>query len=223
MDNLHGDWAGTITGTNNADVFIEMRHTDNALSGTARINDKVFGTSIYHFTGSVEGTQVLFKMKPEAEQKTTSATVNVNNRAVRVHLPTTNLGDVTVQGTIRGQTISGKWTSTIGTGGAFQISKVVPNDNVIKDMLKQLEDRLFVMMSISSENPELEDVLSAIKRASKNHGIDCTRVDEVESSGKLTDLILDHIDKSRYLICDVSTERPNVYYVSNAKTSVTRF
>ena len=151
-------------------------------------------------------------MTPEAQQKTTSAAVYVNNRPVTIQVPTTNLGNVTVQGTISGQAISGKWKSTIGTGGAFQISKVVPNSKTVAEMLRQVEDRLFVMMSISSENPELEDVLSAIRRASKSQGVDCTRVDEVEHSGKLTDLILDHIDKSRYLICDVSTERPNVYY-----------
>ena len=102
MRDSEGDWAGTITGTNNADVFIEMSQTGDALSGTARINDKVFGTSIYHFTGNTDGTQVLLQMKPEAQPKTSSAAVYVNNRPVTVQVPTINFGDVTAQGTIKG-------------------------------------------------------------------------------------------------------------------------
>jgi hypothetical protein len=212
MHDFQGDWTGVISGTNNADVFVEMSQSGTDLSGKARINDKIFGTSLYYFTGNVNGIQVLIEMKPEVKQKTSSAAVYVNNSPVTIQIPVTNLGDVTAQGTIKDQTISGKWTSTIGTGGTFHISRFVLDKQMREEPPRQIEDTLFVMMSISSENPEIEDVLSAIKRASKGYGIDCTRIDEVEHSGKLTDLILDHIDKSRYLICDVTTERPNVYY-----------
>lgn len=212
MHDLQGDWIGAISGTNNADVFIEMSQSTERLSGIARINDKVFGTSVYRFTGIVTGDQVLIELKPVDKEKTSSAAVYVNNRPVTVQIPIVNFGDVKAQGTFKDQKISGKWTSTIGTGGEFHISRVLPDKQVLEDAPRQFENKLFVMMSISSEKPDLEDVMSAIKRASKNCGIDCTRVDEVEHSGKVTDLILDHIDKSKFLLCDVSTERPNVYY-----------
>lgn len=50
------------------------------------------------------------------------------------------------------------------------------------------------------------------KRATQQYGVDCIRVDEIQHSGKITDLILEHIATSEWLICDISTERPNVYY-----------
>jgi hypothetical protein len=68
------------------------------------------------------------------------------------------------------------------------------------------------MMPIAADKPELQDILSAVKRSAKKHGIDCLRADEIEHTGKITDLILTQINSSRYLLCDITTDRPNVYY-----------
>jgi len=74
------------------------------------------------------------------------------------------------------------------------------------------KDQVFLMMPIATDKPELQDILSAVKRSAKRYGVDCLRVDEIEHTGKITDLILNQINWSRYLVCDISMERPNVYY-----------
>jgi len=68
------------------------------------------------------------------------------------------------------------------------------------------------MMAIDPNDTEAEDVLQALKRATGKNNVECTRVDEIHHSGKITDLILEYIKTSKYLICDISKERPNVYY-----------
>ena len=81
-----------------------------------------------------------------------------------------------------------------------------------REVHSTMKKQAFVMMSISSSIPELEDVLNTIKRACATFDIPAIRVDEVEHSGRITDTILDHIRNSSLLICDITYERPNVYY-----------
>jgi nucleoside 2-deoxyribosyltransferase len=212
MHDLKGNWVGNISGTNNGDVFVEMLQSNENLSGVTRINDKVFGTTVYNFTGRVNGDEVVMTIKPQEKQKMSSAAVYINNRPVTIQLPTTNFGDVAVEGIIKDDTISGNWTSSIGTGGAFKImraEKVVDNE---ASLSPQQQKRAFVMMQIDMSKPELVDILNTVKRAAKRLDIECFRVDEIEHSEKITDLILEFIDRSKYLICDISSERPNVYY-----------
>lgn len=212
MHNLEGNWVGIISGTNNGDVFVEMRQNNETLSGITRINDKVFGTTVYHFTGKVDGNDIVMEMKPQEKQKLSSAAVYVNNRPVTIQVPTTNFGDVVANGIIKDDTITGKWTSSIGTGGTFEIAR---GDKVAINNAKTAErqlNRSFVMMPIDMTKPELVDVLNTIKRAAKKFDIECFRADEVEHSEKITDIILEFINTSKYLICDISSERPNVYY-----------
>ena len=42
----------------------------------------------------------------------------------------------------------------------------------------------------------------------------CLRIDEVQNSGKITDQILEAIAESKYIIADLTGERPNCYYES---------
>src|SRR3989304_3355950 len=211
MHNIEGDWAGSISGTNNAEIFVEIRQDNTAIFGKARINDRVFGIYVYPFTGKIDGGSVFLYMKPESTQKVTTASVSVSGRPVTVQVPTLSFGDINVQGKITKSGISGKWESSLGTGGVFSIAR---SDSVKKIALDpdNQRDQVFLMMPIAAEKPELKDILNAVKRSSKQYGLDCIRVDEIEHTGRITDLILSHIDCSRYLVCDISTERPNVYY-----------
>lgn len=212
MHNLQGNWVGCISGTNNADIFIEMQQNNETLSGVARINDRVFGMAVYRFTGKIADAKVIMDMTPETSPKIATASVYVNNRPVTVQIPTVNLGQVKAEGTVSEKTISGKWSSTVGTGGPFSVTKTTPMKQPLDKTATPQINQAFIMMSIAPENPELEDILSATKRVSKEIGVECIRVDEIEHTGKITDLILEYINTSKYLICEISTERPNVYY-----------
>jgi len=216
MHNIEGKWVGRISGTNVGYAFAEIKQIDQELSGIARINDQIYGTAVYNFTGLIEGDKIILKMSPDRTtlENTRSQTILVNNRPVNVKTPAVIYGDVVAEAEIQEDfTISGKWTSTIGTGGTLFLR----NDDIVKKEKQkisqyELKNQVFVMMPILPEDTEIEDVLNAIKRATKKHDIECKRVDEVHHSGKITDLILEYINISKYLICDISNERPNVYY-----------
>ena len=57
-----------------------------------------------------------------------------------------------------------------------------------------------------------DDIHGAIKRGCGAVGVDANRVDEVEHSGSITSLLLEQIRLHRFLISDLTHERPNVYY-----------
>lgn len=70
----------------------------------------------------------------------------------------------------------------------------------------------FVAMPIDPSNPELEDVLDAIKEGAQRCGVQAERVDEVQSNERITDTILESIRKAEFVIVDLTDSRPNVYY-----------
>lgn len=70
----------------------------------------------------------------------------------------------------------------------------------------------FIIMQINKDIPELEDRCNDIKLICAKFGIEAFRIDDVEHSERITDLILQKIRQSEFLISDLTGERPNVYY-----------
>lgn len=70
----------------------------------------------------------------------------------------------------------------------------------------------FIAMPIDPTDAQLEDVLDAIKEAAYRCGIQAERVDEPHSNERITDRILESIQKAEYVIVDLSGSRPNVFY-----------
>ncbi len=73
----------------------------------------------------------------------------------------------------------------------------------------------FIIMAFEDQTSHglpVVDIQEAIKRGCDGAGVKAHRIDEVEHSGSITNLILDHIKRHRFLVSDLTHERPNVYY-----------
>ena len=70
----------------------------------------------------------------------------------------------------------------------------------------------FVMMRISTDIPELQDIRDTVVEVFKSFGITAVRADDLEHSDGVTDRIISELKDSEHLFADLTFERPSVYY-----------
>lgn len=71
--------------------------------------------------------------------------------------------------------------------------------------------KVFVAMAFE-KSPEKSKTYQAVIRACEKHGLSAFRIDQIADSGPINIQVVDAIEKSEFLIFDLSRERPNVYY-----------
>lgn len=71
---------------------------------------------------------------------------------------------------------------------------------------------LFVVMPMRPDDPSLEDVRAAIDRAAVASGLTARRVDDVQSTTRITDTIIALLETAEFVIADLTHARPNVFF-----------
>ncbi|NOQ26835.1 MAG: hypothetical protein GQ564_15855 [Bacteroidales bacterium] len=97
----------------------------------------------------------------------------------------------------------------------LEILKIENSTKYSKSLLEKsfssLEDQVFVIMKFGNE--ELDSAYEGVIEPCINKfDLLSVRVDKIQDSGKINDQILENIAKSKFIIADLSGERPNCYY-----------
>lgn len=197
--NLTGLWEGTLDGTNWGRLLIRLTETVSRLSGQAEINDIGQGTYILDVNG-LRDQQVVLKLR-------------TSPHAVRPYPGTI---DVVIESETD-SLVRGRWNASIGTFGTFRAERRDPAQTAPVPDPKKIEEAnaAFIVMAFSEQTPgriPLPDIRAAIKRGCDAVSVKAHRADEVEHSGSITELIIQRIRTHRFLISDLTHERPNVYY-----------
>lgn len=106
MSEIARNWNGNIFGTNTGKVALSLDGDNAALTGIIRVADDQHGLSIFKVTGAFADGKIALKgtVDPATQQ------------------PGVQYGEITVEGALTPQgRVDGKWSSTLGTGGTFQL------------------------------------------------------------------------------------------------------
>lgn len=91
--------------------------------------------------------------------------------------------------------------------------KLIPLNNYSNDNIESpFINVVFIMMHMDNDIAENEKIKEAIKEVCERFGLNAKRADEIEHQDKITDVVLEYIRRSEYLIADLTNGRPNVYY-----------
>ncbi|MBI2787325.1 MAG: hypothetical protein HYX59_01460 [Elusimicrobia bacterium] len=98
------------------------------------------------------------------------------------------------------------------SGRAFEAWHEVERDKLLPpEQEGQIRNRIFVIMAIG--RPDINLFYSkVVKPAAAAHGFDARPVDLTEGFEGITDRALTLIGQSKFVICDLTYERPNCYY-----------
>lgn len=195
-----GIWEGTLDGTNWGRLLFKLTERDPHISGFAEIVDIGLGTYNLDVSGGRRGNVV--------ELLLSSGPHNVRQYPG------------TIQARILSETASlirGEWHGSIGTSGTFRAERQQSPEPPPAEIAKRIAESnaAFIIMSFTDQSPgfiPIVDIHRAIKRGCEAAGVRAQRVDEIEHSGSITALLLEEIKRHRFLISDLTHERPNVYY-----------
>lgn len=87
----------------------------------------------------------------------------------------------------------------------------VPTTSLLQKALQPPKNQVFTIMKMGDAT--LDSAYEGVyKPVVEELGLGCIRIDGIQDSGEITDQILEEIAESKYIIADLSGERPNCYY-----------
>jgi hypothetical protein len=197
---ITGIWEGTLDGTNWGRLLVKLTEYAGTVMGIAQIADIGVGTYNLDVKGTRHGDVVALHLSPAPY----SVWAYPGTIDARITSATATL-------------LRGEWKSSIGTYGTFRAEKQSVEEQPPEAIAKKIAESnaAFIIMAFTDQGTgflPIVDIHAAIKRGCDTAGVRAHRVDEVEHSGPITQLLLDQIKLHRFLISDLTHERPNVYY-----------
>jgi len=107
--NVSGIWTGEMRGTNTGGVTLELEQSGDRIYGHGKFYEPTLGSYIYDVQGAVKSDQMVFFLSPRPNQGLL-------------------LGNIQATcDTVKKDVITGKWSSSIGTSGVFEVHKYDPS------------------------------------------------------------------------------------------------
>jgi len=96
----------------------------------------------------------------------------------------------------------------------IKLRKETPKERIVtkSEIPNTIANTAFIIMRMDKEYKEGEDICNTIKDVCKSFGIKAERADDIEHSDLITEIIIDKIKTSEFIIADLTGEKPNVYY-----------
>lgn len=209
MRQVQGNWSGRITGTNNANVFAEIKQDGEKLHGIARINDPMYGTSVYNFTGSVEDNAVKLSLTPDPNytNKTETHEIIINNRPMTITANMVRHGNVTVNAKLVNEcTIEGTWQSTIGTGGNLFMANEKAKSPEYQDSSQDVKKKMIFVSYSHEDKKHLKRLHVHLKPLEKKDLVDVWDDTKIKTGEKWRDQIELALSKAAIAILIISAD-----------------
>lgn len=88
---------------------------------------------------------------------------------------------------------------------------ILPTRSLLQQALTIPEKKVFVIMQFGDE--ELDSVYElVIAPVIKSYGYESVRIDKLQNARSITDQVLEHIATSKFILSDLTGDRPNCYY-----------
>ena len=117
--NVSGVWTGEMKGTNVGGMTLELEHSGNRIYGQGKFHEPTLGTYAYDVQGAAKENQMVFFLSPRPNQGLLLGNIQATCDTIKKDLMT------------------GKWTSSIGTSGVFEIRKYDPATEVSENPTPQ--------------------------------------------------------------------------------------
>ena len=209
MRKVDGNWSGRITGTNNANVFVELNQDKDKLYGVARINDIIYGTVVYNFSGVIENDSITMTLIPDKEalNQTHTQEILVNNRPVKISAPKVNYGNVILNAKLINKgTIEGTWRSTIGTGGNAYLKNEKAHYSEEGGNKKEKEKKMIFISYSHEDKDHLKRLHVHLKPLQNNGMVDIWDDTKIRTGQKWKEEIETALSKAAIAILVISAD-----------------
>ncbi|WP_232492893.1 hypothetical protein [Novosphingobium kaempferiae] len=198
MSEIGKNWNGYIFGTNTGKVSVQMEGENNALTGIIRIADDNHGVSVFNVTGTYIDGKIELKGKVVPASQASDI----------------QYGEITVSGALTPEgRLNGQWSSTIGTGGTFQLyPHLVPSAPLVGPELEQLNT---AVRTLGAVRLYADNVRALIQQICKDFTAKRPIVTYFANTGERTvyaedfDAILDTLPDLQYLKINIQEPEKN--------------